>query len=236
MEIPDDDWFRSDLNDDQKQAVRMMISTPDLAMVQGPPGTGKTTMIAEAAWHLTRQGKKVLLASQANLAVDNALERLAQAPSIRAIRLGRKGEKDHPFSQTNALSTYYAAIAQTCRQRTLDTWQQTEARQQELSRWLAAADLLAHDIAALREGESTLEAECTRLDAELTSERDALDQAEQESTRKSDARTFVPLLDNDAEWSGSLPEDALRVFYEKVASPLGVAASWYPGQPLLAGF
>lgn len=58
LPIADDQWFRSDLNDDQKQAVRMMISAPDLAMVQGPPGTGKTTMIAEAAWHLTRQGKK----------------------------------------------------------------------------------------------------------------------------------------------------------------------------------
>ena len=77
INIAGDQWFRTDLNDDQKLAVRKMISTPDLAMVQGPPGTGKTTMIAEAIWQFVRQGKKVLVVSQANLAVDNALEESA---------------------------------------------------------------------------------------------------------------------------------------------------------------
>ena len=222
VEIADGQWFRSDLNDDQKLAVRKMVSTPDLAMVQGPPGTGKTTMIAEAAWHLTRQGKKVLLASQANLAVDNALERLAQAPSIRAIRLGKRGDKDYPFSQDRALRTYYATIAQACRQRTLDTWQQADALQKELSRWLAAADLLVHDIAELREDERGLEAERNRLDTELSAERDTLSRAEQESARRLDAQHFVPLLDNDAEWSGALPEKALRIFFDQIALPMNV--------------
>jgi hypothetical protein len=62
-------------------------------------------MIAEATWQFVRQGKRVLLVSQANLAVDNALERLAQSPGVRAIRLGRKGEKDNPFSETRVLET-----------------------------------------------------------------------------------------------------------------------------------
>ena len=221
--IADDQWFRSDLNDDQKQAVRMMIRAPDLAMVQGPPGTGKTTMIAEATYQLTREGKKVLLASQASLAVNNALERLAQAPSIRAIRLSyreRPDEREHPFTQNRALGTYYAAIAQSRRQRTLDTWQQTEALQQELSKWLTDADLIAHDLADLRHGESRLEPERSRIGTELGSQRDALSQAEQDSARRAEAKSFVPLLDNDAEWSGQLPEEALRVFYEQMVSPL----------------
>lgn len=118
------------------------------------------------------------------------------------------------------MRTYYAAIAQSCRQRSLDTWRQTEALQQELSRWLTDTDLLAHDIAEFRRGESRLEAERSRLATELDNERDALTKAEQESTRRTEAKGFVPLLDNDAEWSGVLPEDALRVFYEQVALPM----------------
>lgn len=66
------------------------------------------------------------------------------------------------------MRTYYATIAQACRQRTLDTWQQADALQKELSRWLAAADLLVHDIAELREDERGLEAERNRLDTELS--------------------------------------------------------------------
>lgn len=57
IEISDDNWSQPRLNDDQRLAVRKMVSTPDLAMVQGPPGTGKTTMIAEAIWQYARQGK-----------------------------------------------------------------------------------------------------------------------------------------------------------------------------------
>lgn len=81
-------WQNSDINEKQKEAVEKILSVPDVCLIQGPPGTGKTTVIAEAIYQLVIRNKRVLVASQANLAVDNALERLISNPKIRAIRLG----------------------------------------------------------------------------------------------------------------------------------------------------
>lgn len=66
------------LNDSQKEAVLKAMAARDLCMLQGPPGTGKTTVIAELIWQHIRenQGSKLLLTSETNLAVDNALEKL----------------------------------------------------------------------------------------------------------------------------------------------------------------
>ena len=58
-------------------------------MHPGPPGTGKTSVIAEIALQMTKQGKRVLISSQTNLAVDNALERLVEVPNMFPVRLGR---------------------------------------------------------------------------------------------------------------------------------------------------
>jgi Superfamily I DNA and RNA helicases and helicase subunits len=66
------------LNDSQKEAVLKAVAARDLCMLQGPPGTGKTTVIAELIWQHIRenQASKLLLTSETNLAVDNALEKL----------------------------------------------------------------------------------------------------------------------------------------------------------------
>ncbi|MEM4235309.1 MAG: AAA domain-containing protein, partial [Candidatus Methanomethylicaceae archaeon] len=76
-------------NKPQMRAVRGALSARDIFLIQGPPGTGKTTIISEICYQLTRNGNRVLIASQSNLAVDNALSHLVKAPEIRAIRLGR---------------------------------------------------------------------------------------------------------------------------------------------------
>lgn len=78
-------------NDMQIEAIAKSVLANDLALIQGPPGTGKTTVIAEIIWQSIRQNPdcKILLTSQTNLAVDNALERLQGQPGIRPIRIGR---------------------------------------------------------------------------------------------------------------------------------------------------
>ncbi|MBX3460766.1 MAG: AAA family ATPase [Planctomycetes bacterium] len=81
-------YFMRNINLGQKEAVRRALATPDMCLIQGPPGTGKTTVIAELCFQLASAGKRVLVASQANLAVDNALERLFEHPAILAIRDG----------------------------------------------------------------------------------------------------------------------------------------------------
>jgi superfamily I DNA and/or RNA helicase len=66
------------LNDSQREAVVAALNARDLCLLQGPPGTGKTTVIAELIWQFIsqNQNQKILLTSETNLAVDNAIEKL----------------------------------------------------------------------------------------------------------------------------------------------------------------
>lgn len=54
---------------------------PGLQMVWGPPGTGKTHVISGAVIRLLEEGRRVLLVSSTNVAVDNAVQRVLAALS-----------------------------------------------------------------------------------------------------------------------------------------------------------
>ncbi|OES44952.1 DEAD/DEAH box helicase [Domibacillus iocasae] len=81
--------FHNRLNDFQKKAVTGAMAAEDLYVIQGPPGTGKTTVISEICLQNARAGLRTLVASQSNLAVDNALGRLLANKDIRILRVGR---------------------------------------------------------------------------------------------------------------------------------------------------
>lgn len=72
------------LNQSQKNAVLRALYANDLCLLQGPPGTGKTTVIAELIWqHILKDPtKRLLLTSETNLAVDNALEKLMGSRNV----------------------------------------------------------------------------------------------------------------------------------------------------------
>ncbi|MGM9968584.1 MAG: DEAD/DEAH box helicase, partial [Rummeliibacillus sp.] len=72
-----------------REAVIGALSAEDLYVIQGPPGTGKTTVISEICQQNVKAGLKTLVASQSNLAVDNALSRLLANKDIRILRYGR---------------------------------------------------------------------------------------------------------------------------------------------------
>jgi len=77
------------LNEKQKEAIKKALISDNIFMIQGPPGTGKTEVISEIAYQEAIRGKKVLITSQANMAVDNALQRLNH-PSLYPVRIIRK--------------------------------------------------------------------------------------------------------------------------------------------------
>ncbi|MDD3357471.1 MAG: AAA domain-containing protein [Parabacteroides sp.] len=79
------------LNEKQLEAVTKSVLANDIALIQGPPGTGKTTVIAEIILQAIRLNPdcRILLTSQTNLAVDNALERLQGQAGIRPVRIGK---------------------------------------------------------------------------------------------------------------------------------------------------
>ena len=101
------------LNERQQWAVRSALAAPDVYFIQGPPGTGKTTVIAELVNQITREGERVMLASQTNLAVDNALGRLGHKTNVRPIRwLGKFASIDpdpesKPFLEDNVVQSFF---------------------------------------------------------------------------------------------------------------------------------
>ena len=90
FEEPIDDTpptFVPTLNPPQRQAVQFALSADDVAVIHGPPGTGKTTTLVEVIGRAVEAGDKVLACAASNSAVDNLLEKLADAMP-RVVRLG----------------------------------------------------------------------------------------------------------------------------------------------------
>ena len=150
---------RIDKNENQKEAVYKMLAAPDLCLIQGPPGTGKTTVIAEAIYQFVRRGDRVLLASQSNDAVDNALERLIDSPEIRAIRLGQKGKRKRKaedlnsgkFVEDEALKYYYRALSAQVSKNWLNLWDSLESEGVQYDTDIRDASLFNEDIANLND-------------------------------------------------------------------------------------
>ncbi len=85
-------WLDEDIieDDSQKTAVQMALNEKStLQIIWGPPGTGKTKVIAEIARQFARRGKRVLIVSQMNQAVDVVLGRImVDEETIPLLRLG----------------------------------------------------------------------------------------------------------------------------------------------------
>ena len=78
LPLPQAEGTATSLNVGQNQAMEKCLQEP-LHFVWGPPGTGKTATLAAVAKALVLQGRRVLVVSTANAAVDVALMRVAGA-------------------------------------------------------------------------------------------------------------------------------------------------------------
>ncbi|MFJ5452433.1 DEAD/DEAH box helicase [Pectobacterium jejuense] len=208
---PITEWFRDDLNTFQQEAVNKILSAPDLCLIQGPPGTGKTTVIAEAIMQLARKGERVLLASQAHTAVDNALERLGRHPDLRVIRLARDLNKisgeGNAFVQEAALSRYYSSLAEDVEKRFLTPWRDEKDRLNQLQAWLNQAEFLHRDAELARQAltahENALkQAELNRVQAWQKLQEQAQKNADAEQ-QKNRLLTLKAFLEQDEE---TIPE------------------------------
>jgi hypothetical protein len=62
----------ANLNEFQKSAVERSLGS-EVFFIWGPPGTGKTTTISSIISHAFSDGKDILISSNTNVAVDNAI-------------------------------------------------------------------------------------------------------------------------------------------------------------------
>lgn len=110
-EIEPETLVETHLNEHQRMALETSLNSPDISLIQGPPGTGKTTVIAELCHQTALRGGKVLLSSQSNLAVDNALSRLANKSNIMPIRLGRHTtDEGQDFVERNVVKRWFEGV------------------------------------------------------------------------------------------------------------------------------
>ena len=86
--------FQQRLDDSKRSVLSMALGSEDVVLVQGPPGTGKTDLITGLIIEEVARDPRarILLVSQTHVAIDNALERLAEnAPYLRILRIAREG-------------------------------------------------------------------------------------------------------------------------------------------------
>ncbi|MBQ3337398.1 MAG: AAA family ATPase [Selenomonadaceae bacterium] len=109
-------------NKSQMLAVVRSVAVENFFMIQGPPGTGKTTVIKEIIWQQLRlnPASKILVVSQANVAVDNVLRGLPSIGIPRAI-IVRCGNDDKisddlkDFSLDKKVELYREKLSEPCR-------------------------------------------------------------------------------------------------------------------------
>lgn len=154
--------FHNTLNEYQQNAVRGALAASDIFTIQGPPGTGKTTVISEICLQNVRAGKRTLIASQSNLAVDNALGRLLKDVDTRILRFGRTEsieEEGRPFIEDNV--GYYWL------EQTLEAVQQDSKQQPTVVKEQAAK------LAALHTEQQQLQQAIAKADAAIAQKNEA---------------------------------------------------------------
>lgn len=154
--------FHNNLNEYQREAVIGALEAEDLYVIQGPPGTGKTTVISEICFQNVKMGLKTLIASQSNLAVDNALDRLLLNKDIRILRYGRTDsieEEGKKFIEENVAGHWKAQTY----------------------------DYIRHEISQHDQKESLLKEEIAQLQNQIAEQNAKIEQLEQEIVQKKQA-------------------------------------------------
>ena len=81
------DYANAELNANQIQAIKRVLSGSPLTLIHGPPGTGKTKTLLHLVKILSEQGKKVFICAGTNTATDNIAEGLLGL-NVKTVRIG----------------------------------------------------------------------------------------------------------------------------------------------------
>lgn len=181
------------LNVDQMRGVRRSLGS-DTTFVWGPPGTGKTTTLARIVEAHYRAGRSVLLVSNTNIAVDTALEKVAERlqnePKFDeglVIRLGPvvKEELRRRFGPKVILEEIVARLGQTL-QHDKDNLLREATPLEAEERWLVAA---LKDLGRLASARQTLAARQNALQTATVNIAARQQEAEQHRARAAKLRS-----------------------------------------------
>ncbi len=93
MRFFNEKFYSQEEGSHQCDAVRKALGNKNIVLIQGPPGTGKTTIIVEIIKQLVKEGKKVLVCSQAHAAVGNIRERFDEkTDELKILRIDDDGD------------------------------------------------------------------------------------------------------------------------------------------------
>ncbi|TAG85858.1 MAG: IGHMBP2 family helicase, partial [Bacteroidetes bacterium] len=98
-QIPDY-YHLSSLNESQNEAIKLVLSAQDVAIIHGPPGTGKTTTLVDAIKLTLQNEKQVLVTAPSNTAVDVLTERLL-AKGLKVLRIGHPARIDEALMDSS---------------------------------------------------------------------------------------------------------------------------------------
>lgn len=216
-------------NENQRLAVEKALNAEELFLLQGPPGTGKTTVIAEIIYQFARKGLRVLVSSQSNDAVDNALDKLSNTPFIRAIRLGGRGgkkkkkndeEQECKYIEKEALKYYYKSLSKSISSTFLDVWNNVDASIDKCNKDLRDLSVLQKDYddlgIKLAELQSTFDTE----NSKYNTIREELKKIEAVNSDKENLRRkligFKDFIDNGKPYD-LLPEDFSSVLQKELS-------------------
>lgn len=186
------DWITTDLDASKRAAVQAALGSPDLFLVQGPPGTGKTTFIAELVGQELRRNHRarILISSQTNVALDNALDRIGDLGFDRRIlrladpRFGKVAPEAEKFRVEGQLASW-RKLAEAKSTAFLEAWVENRGVSVtvvEESRFLRQMAVLLDDVRSIESDLSELDLQFDSHpdpEVEMLSERD-LDERLQE--------------------------------------------------------
>jgi superfamily I DNA and/or RNA helicase len=187
--------FAQDLNQKQQSALSV-VRKSSISFIWGPPGTGKTTTLGSVVAALAQAGKRVLLVSNTNLALDTALEKCADRSSLvqelpegHMLRLGRmvKVELQEKYAPKIELDLVYehqakplnlerseAIREKTSLERAIED-QEKKEKQSEKHRLLAVApevlteerDKISREVSTLKKDKKLIRTRVGELEEEL---------------------------------------------------------------------
>lgn len=113
-----DSVFKNPPTQNQEEAIRIALNTPDFAIIQGPPGTGKTTVltaIIERLNEISDKGKNIkgsiLVSAFQHDAVENIISRM-RVNGLPPIKFGKKSKSIDDLSSFENIMQWGRDIAQ----------------------------------------------------------------------------------------------------------------------------